>query len=551
MERDFIMNLFDVLTLIGGLSLFLFGMNIMGQALERKAGNKLKDLLAKMTNSKFKGFLTGLVITAVIQSSSDTTVMVVGFVNSGLMTLRQAINVIMGANIGTTITGQLIALDIGAVAPLLAFVGVFLIYFVKNERLKPIGMILAGLGILFIGMGNMSSAMAPLRESKLFIDLLTNFSNPVIGILVGAIFTAVIQSSSASVGILQALAASGLIHLNEAVFVLFGQNIGTCITAIIASSGASREAKQTTIIHLLFNTIGTVLFTILAIVTPLVSLVESFTPLSTTSQIANMHTLFNIGTTLLLIPFGNYLASFAEYVLPNKQVVNTSGEGLLFLKPLPKSNKLLGDAAINVQQVKYEVLHMLDLAYMNIYDSLEQLVKYDKSKHDVIVNREKQVNYLNEQIADYITTAFSENTINPKITHALASYYLMLADLERMSDYAINVENQASLNLQQYLSESYHVMIDNIGEQTRKMHSLLDDAELAESQDKIIDELIRNSRNDVIYDLKNKQINSEAGIMLSRILTDFERINDHALNVAQEFGKISLEYDDGPLVIDM
>ena len=203
--------------------------------LEEAAGNKLKKILENLTANRFIAILTGAIITALIQSSSATTVMVVGFVNARMMTLRQAVWIIMGANIGTTITGQLIALDIGAVAPLLAFVGVFLIYFVKNEHLKPIGMILAGLGILFIGMGNMSSAMAPLRESKLFIDLLTNFSNPVIGILVGAIFTAVIQSSSASVGILQALAASGLIHLNEAVFVLFGQNIGTCITAIIAS----------------------------------------------------------------------------------------------------------------------------------------------------------------------------------------------------------------------------------------------------------------------------------------------------------------------------
>lgn len=540
-----------VIGLLGGLALFLYGMQMMSNGLEEAAGNKLKKILENLTANRFIAILTGAIITALIQSSSATTVMVVGFVNARMMSLRQAVWIIMGANIGTTITGQLIALDISAIAPLLAFAGVFLIYFVKNEKLKPIGMILAGLGILFIGMGNMSNAMSPLRESAFFIDLLTNFSNPVIGILVGTIFTAIIQSSSASVGILQALASSGLISLNEAVYVLFGQNIGTCVTAILASSGASNEAKQTTVIHLLFNTIGTIVFTILAICTPLVKIVENITPLSTTSQIANMHTIFNIGTTLLLIPFGNLMAKFAEYVLPNKVVVNTNNEGLLFLKPLPKSNKLLGDAAINVQQVKLEVLHMLDLAYMNIYDATEQLIKYDKNKHDVIVNREKQVNYLNEQIADYITTAFSETTINSRITHALASYYLMLTDLERMSDYAINVENQASLNLQQYLDESYQLMIDNLSEHTRKMQSMLDDVELAENQDKIIDELIRNSRNEVIYNLKNKQINSEAGIMLSRILTDFERINDHALNVAQEFGKISLDYDDGPLVIDM
>ena len=240
------MGITDVLSLLGGLALFLYGMQMMSTGLEAAAGNKMKSILEKLTSNRIKGVLVGAVITAVIQSSSATTVMVVGFVNSGLMTLKQAVWIIMGANIGTTITGQLIALDIGAIAPLFAIVGVAVMMFVKNEKVHHISSIFAGLGILFMGMDMMGAAMEPLQDSEAFINLMTQFSNPLIGILVGAVFTAVIQSSSASVGILQALAATGLVPLSSAVYVLFGQNIGTCITAVLASIGMKVNAKRTT-----------------------------------------------------------------------------------------------------------------------------------------------------------------------------------------------------------------------------------------------------------------------------------------------------------------
>ena len=253
------MKLTDIFSLLGGLALFLYGMQMMGGGLEAAAGNKMKKILEKLTANRFLGVLVGAGITAVIQSSSATTVMVVGFVNSGMMTLRQAVWIIMGANIGTTITGQLIALDIGTFAPLIAFLGVALIVFIKNQKVHNYGLIIAGLGILFVGMNMMSSAMEPLQNSEAFIGLMTKFSNPVLGILAGMIFTAIIQSSSASVGILQTLASSGLISLSNAVYVLFGQNIGTCITAVLASIGTGRSAKRTTIIHLMFNIIGTII----------------------------------------------------------------------------------------------------------------------------------------------------------------------------------------------------------------------------------------------------------------------------------------------------
>ena len=284
------MKITDFFSLLGGLALFLYGMQMMSNGLEAAAGNKMKQILEKLTANRFLGVLVGAGITAVIQSSSATTVMVVGFVNSGMMTLKQAVWIIMGANIGTTITGQLIALDVGELAPLFAFAGVALIVFVKKQKVHHYGLIVAGLGILFIGMEMMSGAMMPLRESEAFVSLMTKFSNPVLGILAGAVFTAVIQSSSASVGILQALAGSGLIGLSNAVYVLFGQNIGTCITAILAAIGTSRNAKRTTVIHLMFNLIGTAIFTVVCIATPLTALVESFTPGNVSSQIANMHT---------------------------------------------------------------------------------------------------------------------------------------------------------------------------------------------------------------------------------------------------------------------
>ena len=245
------MEITDILSLLGGLALFLYGMQMMSNGLEAAAGNKMKKILEKLTANRFLGIAVGAGITAVIQSSSATTVMVVGFVNSGMMRLEQAVWIIMGANIGTTITGQLIALDVGAIAPMFAFLGVAMVVFLKNPKLHHYGMIIAGLGILFIGMEMMSSAMMPLRDSEAFVSLMTKFSNPILGILAGAAFTALIQSSSASVGILQALAVSGAISLSSAVFVLFGQNIGTCITAVLASIGTSRNAKRATIIHLL------------------------------------------------------------------------------------------------------------------------------------------------------------------------------------------------------------------------------------------------------------------------------------------------------------
>lgn len=382
------MSLTNIMGLLGGLALFLYGMQMMSQGLENAAGNKMQQILEKLTANRFLGVLVGALITAVIQSSSATTVMVVGFVNAGMMTLNQAVWIIMGANIGTTITGQLIALDAGAVAPIIAFIGVILIIFSKKEKIGYVGSILAGLGILFIGMDMMGGSMEPLAQSQSFISLLTKFSNPILGILAGTIFTAIIQSSSASVGILQALAGSGIVTLDSAAFILFGQNIGTCITAFLAALGANRNAKRTTIIHITFNVIGTIIFTILCITTPLIPVLQGMTE-SVPKQIANLHTMFNVTTTLILLPFGTALTKLAQHILPDPKTGEPVQGQIGHL--LTKNSDVLGMASITLEETKRKLEDMLLLAEQNVHSSYEVFLQCDRNVFQQIEKREEQV----------------------------------------------------------------------------------------------------------------------------------------------------------------
>ena len=531
------MNLSLILGLLGGLALFLYGMQMMSDGLEKTAGDRLKSILEKLTSNRFLGVLVGAVITAIIQSSSATTVMVIGFVNARLMNLRQAVWIIMGANIGTTITGQLVALNMSEIAPLFAFAGVVMIVFLKNPRLHSLGSIVSGLGILFIGMDMMSTSMEPLRESALFISMITQFANPVIGILVGALFTALIQSSSASLGILQALARSGVIGLGGSVFVLFGQNIGTCITAVLASIGTSREAKQTTIIHLSFNIIGTILFTTICILTPLTSLVESWTPGNAPQQIANMHTLFNVVTTIVLLPFGTYLADFAQRILPSEKM-SMDSEGLMYLQPLPNSNKIVGLSAINVQQIHDEVMRMMELAYANVNDAFDQLIQYREDRSKAISKRESTVNFLNSAISNYISDVFGNGNLSPETSQNLTAYYMMLVDIERISDYSIHIDRQAVVISKEKNTDEEIKILKKMKSRTFKMHDLIFDLKRAGEYNDHIDENTQEWRNMQIQGLKDKTISSELGISFSRILTDYDRINDHALNLAEEIDKI-------------
>ena len=431
------MRMEDILMLLGGLALFLYGMQMMSNGLETAAGNKMKSILEKLTSNRIKGVVVGAVITAVIQSSSATTVMVVGFVNSGLMTLNQAVWVIMGANIGTTITGQLIALDIGAIAPLIAFGGVAAITFVKNERVRHISEIFAGLGVLFIGMGMMGDAMQPLQQSETFVNFMTKASNPVVGILVGAIFTAVIQSSSASVGILQALAGTGVIPLSSAVYVLFGQNIGTCITAVLASIGTKTNAKRATVIHLMFNIFGSILFTFISMLTPFVSWVEALSPGNTVAQIANVHTIFNIVTTLILLPVGTYMAKLAVLILPEEKEETIEERGLKHIKVFENSYSV-GNEALALSELEQEVDRMRGMVAQNIEESYDAVLTGNLGAWDSLKEREEYIDYLNAEISKYIVRQMSgEKSVAG--SKSMSSYYIIVGNIERIGDHATNI----------------------------------------------------------------------------------------------------------------
>ena len=538
------MGITDVLALLGGLALFLYGMQMMSTGLEAAAGNRMKSILEKLTSNRIKGVLVGAAITAVIQSSSATTVMVVGFVNSGLMTLKQAVWVIMGANIGTTITGQLIALDIGAIAPLFAIAGVGAIMFIKSEKVHHISSIFAGLGILFMGMDMMGAAMSPLKESEAFISLMTKFDNPLLGILVGALFTAVIQSSSASVGILQALASTGMIPLSSAVFVLFGQNIGTCITAVLASIGMKVNAKRTTVIHLLFNIIGTVLFTVICLVTPYVTWIEAMTPGDPVAQIANAHTVFNIVTTLLLLPFGTHMANIAVRILPDSKKADDEDLRLKYIRPF-ESSYAIGHSAVAVSQVRDEVNRMRDMVAKNISDSFDSLVQYDEKLRKKVSEREEYIDFLNKGISEYIVSLMASE-MNMSDSRKINGYYAIISNLERIGDHAVNLAEYGD-DMRKWEIDFSDTVKEELNEMKAQCIAALDNLKevTSENVERILSQsVIIEQKTDDMRDkyfkkqmqrLKKGKCKPQSGIVFSEILTDFERMGDHALNIAQQY----------------
>ena len=543
------MSVSGLLSLLGGLALFLYGMQMMSSGLEAAAGSKMKLILERLTANRFLGVLVGAGITAVLQAASATSVMGVGVGKSGMMTLTQAVWILRGANIGTTITGQLIALDVGALAPLFAFIGVAMVVFVKMPRAHHIGQIMAGLGVLFIGMEMMSSSMMPLRDSQAFVDLMTRFSNPLLGIAVGALFTALIQSSSASVGILQALATSGAISFSSSVFILFGQNIGTCITAVLASIGTSRSAKRATIIHLMFNIIGTVLFTILCILFPLADLVASFTPDAPAAQIANMHTIFNIVTTLLLLPLGNQLASLAVRILPEQPEENRDEMHLEYLTPVQVSSKdgNLGASAIHIGQLQQELDRMLDMAQDNIETSFDAVLSRNSSLLTKAEKMESYLDFLNKEISKYISRLITYET-NEQGSSIVSSYFTITGNIERIGDHAINICGYSKLLEERHIQFSAQAqeeicqMRDICLEALNALHQReagdllwLTDVSALEQR---IDDMTDLFRKDQLERMKAGICSDEACILYSELLTDFERIGDHVLNIAQEMSSI-------------
>lgn len=533
-----------ILSLLGGLALFMYGMQMMSNNLEAVAGNRMKQILERLTANRFLGVLVGAGITALIQSSSATTVMTVGFVNSGLMTLKQAVWIIMGANVGTTITGQLIALDIGALAPLIAFVGVMLLIFVKSKKAQHVGGIVAGIGVLFIGMGMMSDAMVPLRDNEAFIHLMTKFSNPVIGILAGAVFTAIIQSSSASVGILQALAMGGVIGLHSAVFVLFGQNIGTCITALLASVGTNRNAKRTTMIHLMFNVIGTVLFVSLCLVTPFTDWMIALTPDNPVAQIANVHTVFNLTTTLLLLPFGSLLVKLAVKLLPDRETQVMDADQ--WFEGLMASKHVLGVSTLAIAQISGDIRQMLETAAHNVGDSF-QAVEGRQSGIEEIEAREDELDLWNVRLSQKISKVLVLDQ-TPRDILTLNNMFSIIGNIERIGDHAMNLAEYA-----QTIKEKNLGFSDTARDEIKTMEGICGEAMdilLAASRGEHIDlvraEELEQTMDDTTVQFRQNQIarmrvghcNVESSILYSEMLTDYERIGDHVLNIAQAFAAI-------------
>ena len=542
------MGITDILSLLGGLALFLYGMQMMSDGLEDAAGNRMKQILEKLTGNRFLGVLVGAGITAVIQSSSATTVMVVGFVNSGMMSLQQAVWIIMGANIGTTITAQLITLDIGMLAPLLAFLGVALLVFFKAPKLHHYAKILAGFGVLFIGMDMMGAAMEPLEQSEAFISLMTTFSNPIIGILAGAAFTALIQSSSASVGILQALALNGLLPFSSAAFVLFGMNIGTCITAVLAAIGTNRAAKRTTVIHLMFNIIGTIVFTILCLTLPVTDWIGSITPDNPTAQIANMHTTFNIVTTLLLIPFGTCMAKLAVKLLPDpKGAPDVTSLGAL-TDEYRRGRISLGASAVHTDLLRNEITRILTLAEENTYRSYQIVLDTDLAALKELDAVEETIDSMNKEISQYISNILVHNNNSQNVSE-ISEYFLITGNAERIGDHASNIggytetikrlsitfsdiAREELAQMQAVTRKAFRLVLDREGDPTEWL------AKIAAMEQKI-DDMTKLYRQQHLDRMHQGLCSEEACILYSELLTDFERIGDHILNIAQAYAKIA------------
>ena len=543
------MNFSILLGLLGGLALFLYGMQMMSSGLEAAAGDKMKSILEKLTANRFLGVLVGAAITAVIQSSSATTVMVVGFVNAGMMTLNQAVWIIMGANIGTTITGVLVSLDVGELAPLFAFIGVVVLVFIKNPKLQHIGQILAGLGVLFIGMDMMSGAMSPLRESEMFINLMSNFSNPLLGILFGTVFTAIIQSSSAAVGIVQTLSEAGILPFGSAVFVLFGTNIGTCVTAVLSSMGANRNAKRATLIHLMFNMIGTIIFTAAVIAFPIADLVENAVA-DPMARIAAMHTLFNIVTTVMLLPLGNYLAKLAQVILPimPEPVPDESVMHLAYLKPITAVGKGggLGNSAVVVDQLRHELLRMMSMARENIVEGFDAVLARDVSRLEQVEEREEYLDFLNREIARNVSHLIALES-NEEVSAAVSSFFTISGNLERIGDHADNLAGYTRILSAKNISFSETAQ-KQIAQMKVTCLEALDDllkpgmgeveflSAVAQMEQKI-DDMTDDFRRAQIQRMRDGLCDQEACIIYSELLTDFERIGDHVLNIAEELTK--------------
>ena len=543
--------------MVGGLALFLYGMDAMGQGLSKLSGGRMERLLEKLTSKRIMAVLLGAGVTAVIQSSSATTVMVVGFVNSGIMKLSQAIGIIMGANVGTTITSWLLSLTgikggnffltllkPSSFSPILAVIGVIFIMFTKDDKKKDIGMILIGFAILMTGMETMSGAVAPLADNEKFTGILTMFSNPILGLIAGAILTAVIQSSSASVGILQALCATGAVGYSTAIPIIMGQNIGTCITAIMSSIGASKNAKRAAAVHLFFNVIGTAIFMI-AFYLLNAFLHFSFMDLAANAAgIAVVHTCFNISATVVLFPFANVLEKLAIMVIPDKK---TDEEGQAENKALLPDiarldERFLDKPGLAMAECQIVSANMAKKAREALFLSIELLTKYDKKTAEYVIELEDQVDKYEDMLGSYMLRLSSKN-LSPSESQALSIILHCIGDFERISDHAVNLKEAAEemknkgLQFSEKAREELVVFSSAIIEIMNKAVDAFENNDQAlaskvEPLEQVVDYLNMEEKQRHISRLRQGKCTIELGFVLSDISTTFERVADHCSNIA-------------------
>lgn len=532
------MQISEVMMLLGGLGLFLYGMKLMGDGLEMAAGSRLKKIVEKLTRNKYMGALVGLIVTMIIQSSSSTTVMVVGFVNAGLMTLAQATGVIMGANIGTTVTGLLIAIKLNDLAPIAIFIGVVMIMFIKKTSYKHVGQIIAGFGVLFMGMTNMGDALAPLSESQMFKDMMSTFSNPLIGVLIGLVFTAIIQSSSASVGVLMALAGQGVVPIESAVFVIFGQNIGTCVTAVLSCIGTNRTAKRTATVHLLFNIIGATLFICISLFTPFISWIKMAAPDNILMQISIVHITFNVVTTAILLPLSDYLVKLACIVIPGEDE-KREAKSLKFLDA-----RILKTPPIAVAQVLKEVARMGDLARKNYLMAMDMLFTGNVEKMDELEDNEEVLNFLNTNITEYLVKINSLE-LEDNDRKLVGALFHVVSDFERIGDHGENIAEQA-IQLQTTKTTFSEQALEELHQMQDKVISVLDDScrlfqerkmdfDLAyriNSTEDSIDDMAKACKENHVSRLNQSLCTAQGGAIYNDLITNLERIADHSTNIA-------------------
>lgn len=549
------MNILSFISLFGGLAFFLYGMNLMGDGLEKMAGGKLERILEGLTSNKFVALLLGLGVTAVIQSSSATTVMVVGFVNSGIMRLSQAISVIMGANIGTTVTSWILSLTQidgdgllmsllkpANFAPVFAVIGIILVMFTKKKRNHDIAYILIGFAILMTGMNIMSDAVEPLSEMPEFANLLLLFSNPLFGVLAGAVLTAVIQSSSASVGILQALSATGAITFGTALPIILGQNIGTCVTAMLSCIGANTNARRTAVVHLYFNVIGTVVFLVAFYA---LNAVIGFTFLDNVVDpfsIAVVHTIFNIVTTAVLFPFTKQLEKLA--IMTVKEKDETENEFVML------DNRFLQSPAFAVERCQAVIEKMAEITKTTISDALSLTSKFSRSVAELVAENEGKVDKYEDKLGEYLVKVASEN-LSEKDSQTVTLLLQSIGDFERITDYAVNI-SESAIELEEKkisLSDDAIAEMKVLGSAILEIVDLTTDsfcnrniekARYVEALEEVVDSLCRNMRSRHITRLQQGNCTIETGFVFSDLLTAIERVSDHCSNLAISI----IQYDD-------